>query len=264
MNLESNVAGHYAHGALAQAIDRALVAAGKDPERLTPADLGPIDEFHIGGGEATAALFAQLGLQAGMRWLDIGSGLGGSARHLAAAYGCIVSGIDLAPEYVEVAGDLARRVGLQGRVDFRQGSALALPFPDAGFDGASLLHVGMNIPDKTAVFAEVHRVLRPGGRFALYEQMRTGDGDLPYPLPWAEDERSSFVETVADYRAHLVAAGFTVEDVEDCTPTTLGPPPQGPVSNAVIFGPPFVHRIGNNVAATKAGLLGAWLVLARA
>jgi hypothetical protein len=79
MNLESNVAGHYAHGALAQAIDRALVAAGKDPERLTPADLGPIDEFHIGGGEATAALFAQLGLQAGMRWLDIGSGLGGSA-----------------------------------------------------------------------------------------------------------------------------------------------------------------------------------------
>ena len=74
-----------------------------------------------------------------------------------------------------------------------------------------MVHVGMNIPDKQAVFAEVHRVLAPGGRFALYEQMRTGDGDLPYPLPWAEDERSSFVETVDDYSAHLEAAGFTVD-----------------------------------------------------
>ena len=88
--------------------------------------------------------------------------------------------------------------------------------------------------------------------------------DLPYPLPWAEDERSSFVETVADYRAHLETAGFEVEDEVDRTPTTLGPPPQGPISNAVIFGPPFVHRIANNVAATKADLLGAWLFLARA
>ena len=60
------------------------------------------------------------------------------------------------------------------------------------------------------------------------------------------------------------AAGFEVEDEEDRTPATLGPPPQGPISNAVIFGPPFVHRIANNVAATKAGLLGAWLFLARA
>ena len=85
MNLDSDVAAHYAHGALAKAIRQALIAAGKDPDRLTPADLGPVDEFHIGGGEATAALFAQLGLQAGMRWLDIGSGLGGPARHLAAA-----------------------------------------------------------------------------------------------------------------------------------------------------------------------------------
>jgi len=211
MNLESDVAGHYAHGALALAIRQALVAAGKDPERLTPADLAPIDEFHLGGGEATAALFAQLGLQAGMRWLDIGSGLGGAARHLAATYGCIVSGIDLTPEYVEVAGDLARRVGLQSRVDFRQGSALALPFPEASFDGASLLHVGMNIPDKPALCAGVRRVLRPGGIFAIYDVMRLADGDLAFPLPWAADPSTSFVATSAEYRTALAAAGFTIQ-----------------------------------------------------
>ena len=92
MNFESDVAGHYVHGALAPAIRQAMVAAGKDPERLTPADLAPVDEFHLGGQQATAALFAQPGPAAGQHWLDIGSGLGGAARHLAAAHGCRVSG----------------------------------------------------------------------------------------------------------------------------------------------------------------------------
>jgi MPBQ/MSBQ methyltransferase len=114
------------------------------------------------------------------------------------------------------------------------------------------------------VFAQVHRVLAPGGRFAMFEQMRASEGDLPYPMPWAEDERSSFVETPAEYVAHLEAAGFTVEEVEDRTESTLGPPPVGPVSPVAVFGPAFAERIGHNIAATKAGLLGAYLVIARA
>jgi len=124
--------------------------------------------------------------------------------------------------------------------------------------------VGMNIPDKQAVFAEVHRVLVDGGRFAVYEQMRATEGELTYPLPWADDDRSSFVESAEDYSRHLEAAGFTVEEVEDRTDSTLGPPPSGPVTNAVVFGRPFVERIENNVAATKAGLLRAILVVASA
>jgi ubiquinone/menaquinone biosynthesis C-methylase UbiE len=210
MTFEHDVAGHYTHGALAEAIHQALIAAGRDPGRLAPQDLAPVDEFHIGGQEATAALFAQVAPAAGQQWLDIGSGLGGTARHLALAHGCRVTGIDLTEEYVAVANDLAARVGLAGQVAFRQGSATGLPFADGSFDGASLLHVGMNIPNKAALCAEVRRVLRPGGTFVIYDVMRGAEGEPAFPVPWSSGPETSFLASPAEYRAALAAAGFKV------------------------------------------------------
>jgi SAM-dependent methyltransferase len=264
VDVRALVTGHYGADAdLATTVLRALSGAGVDTEHLRASDLFPVDQLHAGGAPASEYVLTRLGVTPGVRLLDVGCGIGGVSR-MAAMAGATVTGIDLTPEFVETAQTLSERVGLADRTEFVVTAGESTPFDDGSFDGAVLVHVGMNIPDKTAVFTEVHRLLRPGGRFALYEQMRTGEGALPYPLPWAEDERSSFVESVAEYRAHLEAAGFTVEDEEDRTPATLRPPPQGPVSNAVIFGPPFVQRITNNVAATKAGLLGAWLILSLA
>ncbi|MDT7575149.1 MAG: arsenite methyltransferase [Pseudonocardiales bacterium] len=264
VDIRDLVTGHYgATEDLAVGILRALSGAGVDTDHLGVADLFAVDQLHAGGAAASKHVLDRLGVAPGTRLLDVGCGIGGASR-MAAMAGAAVTGIDLTPEYVETARTLSDRVGLGDRTAFVTTAGESMPLDDATFDAAVMVHVGMNVPAKTAVFAEVHRVLRPGGRFAVYEQVRTGEGDLPYPLPWAEDERSSFVETVADYRAHLEAAGFEIEDAEDRTPTTLGPPPQGPISNAVVFGPPFMRRIANNVAATKAGLLGAWLVLARA
>ena len=101
--------------------------------------------------------------------LDVGSGIGGPARYFASAYGCDVTGIDLTPAFVELANELTSRTGLADRVRFVQGSALALPFEAGSFDLATMNHVGMNIADKATLFAEVRRVLRPGGRFMIYE-----------------------------------------------------------------------------------------------
>jgi len=78
------------------------------------------------------------------------------------------------------------------------GGALALPFPDNAFDVATLIHVGMNIEDKAKLCSEVHRVLRPGSLFGIYDVMKTGDGELTYPVPWATTAESSFSRAVGD------------------------------------------------------------------
>jgi ubiquinone/menaquinone biosynthesis C-methylase UbiE len=215
MTTEREVIEHYRHGTLEQDILGALAAAGKDIERLTPDDLAPVDEFHIGGRKATADFAAEFAPAAGMHLLDIGSGLGGPARYFAQSYRCRVTGLDLSEEYVAVAGALAQRVGLAGAVSYRQGSALALPFPDASFDGAYMLHVGMNIADKARLFSEVHRVLKPGGRFGLYDVMRIDEGPFQYPVPWSSGEETNFIETPATYRALLSAEGFELVKERD-------------------------------------------------
>jgi ubiquinone/menaquinone biosynthesis C-methylase UbiE len=210
MEIEQAVARHYAHGSLEQAILEALAAAGKDVDRLSPADLAPVDEFHVGGRPATVAFAGQLGVHRGMRLLDVGCGLGGAARYFAHEHGCHVTGIDLSGEYVTVANALAARVGLGAMVSCQQGSALALPFTPGSFDAAYLLHVGMNIENKSGLFAQIRRVLAPSGILGIYDVMRLGAGELSYPVPWAGGPEASFVADAATYRRLLEAAGFEV------------------------------------------------------
>lgn len=207
--IENRVVEHYAHADLEQAILAALSAAGKDPDTLTPDDLSPVDEFHSGGAQATAAFAAEVGFAPGMHILDVGCGIGGPSRFFARR-GCRVTAIDLTEDYVRTAEALARRVGLADRVSYRQASALALPFAPATFDGAYMMHVGMNIRDKLLLFSEVRRAVRQDAVFGIYDVMRTGEGNLRFPLHWASSPDTSFVVRPADYRAGLQDAGFEI------------------------------------------------------
>jgi ubiquinone/menaquinone biosynthesis C-methylase UbiE len=262
---EAKIAAHYAQGGLEQAILAALAASGKDPDRLTPDDHAPVDEFHVGGREATAALAAALPLAPGMTLLDVGSGIGGASRYFATAHGLRVEGIDLTAEYVEVARSLARRLGLGDLVAYRQGSALALPFDAGSFDGATMLHVGMNIAAKDAAFGEIRRVLRPGGFLAIYDIMRTGEGALRFPMPWASGEATSFLADAAEYRRLLEAAGFELRHERSrrdfardvfrrmrASAGGAGPPPLG---LHLLMGAEARTRVGNMVAGVEAGLI---------
>jgi ubiquinone/menaquinone biosynthesis C-methylase UbiE len=207
---EARVAQHYATENLEQRILAAFEAAGKPHDRITPDDLAAVDEFHIGGREATEAIAAQMHLRPGMKLLDIGSGIGGPARYFASAHGCHVTGIDLTPEYVRTAQTLSALVGVSASGQFEQGSATGLPFENDSFDSAYMFHVGMNIQDKAKLIREVKRVLRSEAIFAIYDVMRNGLGELQYPLPWASNADESYVATVDDYRQALVDLGFAI------------------------------------------------------
>jgi SAM-dependent methyltransferase len=211
MATEAKVAGHYRRGQLEETILRAMAQMGKDTAHLVAADLAPIDEFHVGGFEATQAVAAHMDLRPGLRLLDVGSGIGGPARYFAAEHGCHVTGIDLTEEFVQVAKSLTRLVKLDHLVEFRQASALQLPFAGEKFDRAYMIHVGMNLADKAGVFGEVRRVLKAVGVFALFEIMRgSAKGAMRYPVPWALSEETSFVSDAKDYRKMLEQAGFRI------------------------------------------------------
>ena len=152
---------HYTRGGLADTLLAALEAAGKDTAKLSLDDLAPIDEFHSRGRDATLELAGLARLMPETRVVDLGCGLGGPARRLAKVFACRVTGLDLTPEYVEVANLLAERTGLESRVAFVQGDACDTAFDDASFDVVWSQHAAMNIPDKAKLYSEAARLLKP-------------------------------------------------------------------------------------------------------
>lgn len=215
--MEIHVANHYGQSGLGPAILEALAADGKDVEQLTVADLAPVDEFHVRGREATLELAELADLSPEHHVLDIGSGIGGSARHLAHAHGCSVTGIDLTPEYCEVATMLSARVGLSGNTTFKQASALDLPFPAGSFDRAWTEHVQMNIADKRSFYAEIARVLRPGGRLVFHDIFAGPGGEPHFPVPWAEVPELSSLIAPSDLAATLTSLGYSTIEWRDVT-----------------------------------------------
>lgn len=212
--LNEEVEHHYSRPGLTAVILDALADAGKD---ISSKELAAIDEFHIRGRAATLELARAAGLGAEMKVLDVGSGLGGPSRCLAREFGCLVTGIDLTEEYCRVANILAERTGLSHLVGYGQGDALNLPFPDGAFDAVWTQHVAMNIRDKERLYREMCRVLKPGGRLALYDILAGTGGQVLFPVPWAHRPETSFLATPEELRALLETSGFTISAWEDTT-----------------------------------------------
>lgn len=206
----SDIAGHYSSGTLLARLNAALADDGADPERPTIEALAPYDQFHGRGMEATEEIAARMSVSATDHLLDVGSGIGGPARFMAHRFGCRVTGIDLTAEFCEVARHLTKSMGMESKVDFRQGDALSMPFADRKFDGAYSMNVSMNIADKPAFYREIRRVLKPGGWLMLSELAQGPGGPLGYPTPWAATAAESFLATPEETRAGLEAEGFEI------------------------------------------------------
>ena len=270
---EREVAGHYTHGQLAESLWRALADALADPDNLRPEDLTAVEEFHIGGRAATVALAELLDLPSAARVLDVGSGIGGTARYLALERGWSVDGIDLTQEYCDVANELSARLGIADQTRFVQGSALDLPFEADTFDAATMLHVGMNIEDKRTLFEQVRRVLRPGGRFAIYDVMDGGGGPPLFPVPWARSAETSFLVEPEAAITWLEEVGFDVVLQKDCREMGVaffekmaalqaaGNAPK--VGLPVLMGKGGPERLGNVKTSLLEGRISPWQIIAR-
>ena len=257
---------HYRATGLTGRLKTALAALGPEDQRLTPQQLGGLDQFHTRGLAATAELAGLAGITAGMSVLDVGSGVGGPARFLAETCGCRVTGVDLSEPFVDAARYLTGRTGQSGQVSFETASALALPFEDGDFDAVLLQHVAMNIADRARLYREIRRVLKAGGRFATFDVVLKGDNPH-YPLPWAQTPETSFLLTADATRAAIEAAGFRPLAWQDDTEVAKawfaelrasGPPPSPNLG--VVMGPEFAQlaaNLGRNLMEGRLGILTA-------
>ena len=218
--VEDEVARHYGSAGIAARVLAALREAQGAQAPVTVDGLAPFDQFHGRGPLATRELVALLLPQPDERVLDIGCGIGGPARWIAAHCGCQVTGVDLTAEFCAAAEALNAATGMSDQVAIIRGSALALPVPDGAFDAAYSQNVIMNIADKKLFYREAFRALRPGGRLAL-SNLCAGPGEPYYPVPWATTRETSFLATQDEMRADLVAAGFAIADFRDTTAAVL-------------------------------------------
>ncbi len=231
---------HYGISGILNSILDGLESSGKSLNALRPEDLSPIDEFHTRGKESTIEIAQLAQLQPQHKVLDVGCGLGGSARYIANEYGCSVIGIDLTDEYVDVAKKLTEFVKLSDKVSFKQGSAVELPFPSENFDIVWTEHTQMNIADKEKFYGEISRVLKPKGRLVFHDVFFGNTSSPYYPTPWAEYDSLSSLCTQEEAKTAIQKSNLVLNEWKDKSEQSLeffkevlkkteksGPPPLG-------------------------------------
>ncbi|MCP5076032.1 MAG: class I SAM-dependent methyltransferase [Rhodobacteraceae bacterium] len=264
-DIEKKVASHYTRGDVTERILTTLglqdVALGSVPIE----SLFSVDQLHHGGVSLTERMASAAGVRSGMKVLDAGSGIGGSARFLVDRFECEVDAIDLSDEFVRTAEDLDRLVGLSGRIRHRAGSVLDLPYDSNSFDVVWSQNVTMNVADKTAMFAEAFRILRPSGVYVLTHLGRGVGAEIDYPLPWAMTQATSFAVSPSELVNALSGAGFqNIKDhAKDAPP--LPPPPvsDGQPDDSPAMGDDMPLRRTNAGRAIADGRLVSMLVSAR-
>jgi phosphoethanolamine N-methyltransferase len=170
-----------------------------------------------GGPATTDDLCSRLGssLRPGVRVLDVGSGIGGAAFHLAKVYGAKVTGIDLAEEMVNIGLDRIDQLKMSDSVKFLLGDVLKTDFPEP-FDIVWSRDAFMHIPDKAELFARLYSLLAPGGRLVITDYAR---GKAPGSSEFEEYIKKTGYSVIepTQYGKFLEGAGFKNVVADDAT-----------------------------------------------
>jgi SAM-dependent methyltransferase len=257
---------HYDGPELVEPVTAALASAGLDPDALDIDDLAALDEFHALGRAATVALARLAAVRPGEAVLDVGAGIAGPARVLAARFGARVTALDGTPRFCRLAEHLNAATGLSSEVTVVCADALRLPFADGSFDVVWTQAVTQNVADKPALLAELRRVLRPGGRYALFELVAGPGGPLHFPVPWADAPSQSHLLDAEGMRRAAVEAGFRPVEWRDGPAVAAGigatAPPAPAGLGLELLMPDHEQRmasVARNVAERRIELLQAVL-----
>jgi ubiquinone/menaquinone biosynthesis C-methylase UbiE len=151
---------------------QALERRGIAPGAVTPELLREFDQDHYGGLPALELLANRAGIASEHYVVDLCSGLGGPARHLANTRGCRVLGVDFTASRHQAAIRLTALARQAHRVQFCHADVRDVPFPDGSFDVAISQEGFAHVPDKARLVAEVARLVKPGGVIAFTDIVR--------------------------------------------------------------------------------------------
>jgi phosphoethanolamine N-methyltransferase len=170
-----------------------------------------------GGHETTEYLCSKLdgALRPGSRVLDVGSGIGGAAFHLAGTYGAVVTGVDLSPEMINIALERAREANAPPSVRSILGDILTYPF-EGPFDVIWSRDALMHLPDKAGLFSRLYGLTAPGGQLVITDYAK-GVGDRSPEFRSYIESTGYHVVDPASYGKLLEGAGYSDVVVEDAT-----------------------------------------------
>jgi SAM-dependent methyltransferase len=269
--IAQQVSEHFAPPELRARVADVLAAAGKDASNTSIDELAPLDQWHMMRDIPTRRLAQRAGVTGDQRVLDVGCGMGGPARFLAATYGCTVTGVDITTPYLETAALLTELTGLTDRVAFQHADATALPFADETFDLVWTQHAAQSIPDKAAFLGELHRVLKPGGTAVIHDLYRGASGEIHFPAFWGRSDSISFLVTDSEMRSLIETGGFEVVEWTDTTDEVLAfnadrlergiPAPIPSLNISLLFGDETMTMAANGVQDLRDGAVGTFEAL---